>query len=107
MPREGKVFSATCLVTLALHGNSTLKGKRSVVNRLKSRIGNDFNVSVAEVGGLDRLQTALLGISAIGNDRVYLEGQMQLVVNLIERLGAANIADVQTTIEVVGSHAFI
>jgi hypothetical protein len=106
---DGKFLVATCLVTLALHGNSSLKGKRSVINRIKSRVRNNFNISVSEVGAQDRLQTAILGIAAVNGDRVYLEGQMRKVVNFIGGISQAIIADVQVSIEVKGGydHAFL
>ncbi len=106
---DGKFMVATCLVTLALHGNFSLKGKRSILNRIKSRVRGGFNVSVAEVGENDRLQTAVLGFAAVGNDRVYLEGLMQKVVNFIGGISAAQIADVQVLVEVKGGydHAFL
>ena len=104
-----KVFVGTCLVTLALHGNSSLKGKRSVLNRIKSRVKNRFNVSIAEVGSNDYLQKAVLGISSVSNDRVYLEGQMTKVVDFIAGVSQATIANVQTMIDLKGEedHVFL
>jgi uncharacterized protein YlxP (DUF503 family) len=107
MSSENTVYIATCILTLALHGNSTLKGKRSVLNRIKSRVQNDFNVSISEVASQDRLQTAVLGIASIGGDRIYLEGQITKLVNFIGILTQAEIADVQTSIDVLGHHAFL
>ena len=107
MSKEGSIFVATCLLTLALHGNSTLKGKRSVLNRVKSRVKNEFNVSISEVAAQDRLQTAVLGMASISGDRVYLEGLMNKVVNFIGGISPAEIADVQVSIEVAGGHAFV
>lgn len=109
MNRESKVFVTTCLIKLALHGNSSLKGKRSVLNRIKSRVKNRFNVSIAEVGALDSLQTALLGISSVGNDKVYLDGQMTKVVDFIAGISEATLADVQIVIESKGGdgHVFL
>lgn len=106
--RDGKIMVATGVVTLALHGNATLKGKRSVLNRIKTRVRNEFNVSIAEVGDNDLLQTAVLGLAAVSGDRVYLEGMMQKVVNFIGSISQAEIAGVQVSIEVKGGeHAFL
>lgn len=107
MSKDGSIFVATCIVTLALHGNSSLKGKRSVLNRVKTRVQNEFNVAISEVAAQDRLQTAVLGIAGISGDRVYLEGQVQKVVNFIGGISAAEIADVQTSIEAAAGHAFV
>jgi len=106
--RENKVLVATGIVTLALHGNASLKGKRSVLNRVKTRVRNEFNVSIAEVGNQDLLQTAVLGMAAVSGDRVYLEGMMHKVVDFIGLIAAAEIAGVQVSIEVKGGdHAFL
>jgi hypothetical protein len=109
MELKPKFFVGTCLVTLALHGNRSLKGKRSVLNRIKSRVKNRFNVSIAEVGNNSSLQKALLGISSVANDKVYLEGQMTKVVNFIAGISDATVADVQTMIELKGEedHVFL
>lgn len=104
MDREPKVFVTTCLITMALHGNSSLKGKRSVLNRIKSRVKNRFNVSIAEVGELQSLQKAVLGISSVSSDKVYLEGQMTKVVDFIAGISEATLADVQTMIESKGGN---
>jgi uncharacterized protein YlxP (DUF503 family) len=53
-----------CSIDLHIPGNDSLKGKRSVVRRIKERVRNTFNVSVAEVEDLDKLQRAGLGISS-------------------------------------------
>ena len=96
------VFVGISLVTLALHGISSLKGKRSFLNRIKSRVKNKFNVSIAEVGGNDILQKAVLGITSVSNDKVYLEGQLTKVVDFIAGVSEATIANVQTMIELKG-----
>lgn len=109
MGSEPGMFVGTCLIILALHGNRSLKGKRSVLNRIKSRVKNRFNVSIAEVCYLERLQTAAIGISSVSNDRAYLEGQLTKVVDFIASLTEAEIADVQTDIELKGvnDHVFL
>ncbi len=43
-----------------------LKEKRMIVRSLKSRIRNDFEVSVAEVDGQDLLQRAQIGVGVVG-----------------------------------------
>ena len=109
MEDETKVFVGTCLITLALHGNSSLKGKRSVLNRIKTRVKNRFNVSIAEVGNSDRLQKAVLGISAISNARPHVEKQFEKLVSFIVGLTEAEVADVQTIIEIkgIGDHVYL
>ena len=86
-------------VTLAISG-FTLKDKRSVVRRVIARTKHAFNVSVAEVDELDNPGGAVLGIVTVGNDKRYLEGQLQHVEDFIDRLELAEIVDVHREFEV-------
>ena len=68
------------LLTLELHlpYAHSLKEKRMVVQRLKERLRNKFNVAVAELEHQDLWQRALLGVVSISssgqNLRQVLEG---------------------------------
>lgn len=96
------IYVATCVVTLAIHGAKSLKDKRAVLNRLKTRVRNEFNISIAEVGDPERRQTAQLGMTSIGGDGQYLEGQMRKAVSFLAGLSQAEIADVQLSVEIKG-----
>jgi uncharacterized protein len=63
----------------------TLKDKRSVVRSLLDRIRAGFNVSAAEIGSLDAHTEAVIAVVGVANDGRYVNGQMELVINLIER----------------------
>lgn len=51
----------------------SLKEKRSVIKSIKQRIRNKFNVSVAEVGFLDKWQRAALGIVSVSSDKNHID----------------------------------
>ncbi len=99
---EHNIFVATCIVTLVMHGNRSLKDKRSVLNRVKTRVRNEFNVSAAEVGDADRRQVAQVGLVSIGNDRQYLDGQMRRVVDFIAGISHAEVSGVHLNVEIYG-----
>ena len=80
-------------VVLRLHGNMSLKGKRSIVKRVVGRLRNQFNVSVAEVGANDNLGRAEIGFALVGNDRRVINSKLDKVVNLVEALQVAEITD--------------
>jgi len=82
-----------CTITLMLHGNRSLKGKRSVVKSIKDRVSKSFNVSVAEVDSLDSLQRAVLGICAVGNDRSFINSVIDKVILKIEGYNLAEVID--------------
>lgn len=87
-----------CSIRFYLHGNNSLKGKRRVVRAIKDRLKNDFNVSIAEVGNQDVLQSLHIGISAVSSDKPYMDGLMTKVINAIDKINLADIVDYKTEI---------
>lgn len=82
-----------CSIDLRLAGNDNLKGKRSVVRKIKERVRNTFNVSVAEVEDLDKLQRVGLAVAFVSNDVSHVHSTLSKVVNFIDRLYVADIID--------------
>lgn len=80
------MFVAAARVELHVHGSQSLKAKRGVVQAIKSRVRNKFNVSVAEVGGQETWQVAVLGLAAVSEEgqeaRVRLESAIDFIVGL-------------------------
>lgn len=73
-----------CTIRLQLPASHSLKEKRGVLKSAMARLRNEFNISVAEVGDNERWQSALLGVAAVSNDAVYVEGLLRRVVEWIE-----------------------
>ncbi len=80
-----------CTIELRLPGNGSLKGKRSVVKSIISRVSREFNVSIAEVDAQDLWQRAVLGVACVSASADYAHGQLERVVHWIE----ANRPDVE------------
>jgi uncharacterized protein YlxP (DUF503 family) len=74
-----------CTIELHLPGNSSLKGKRSVLKSAISRLRREFNVSVAEVDLHDVWQSAVLGVVCVSNRQNHAHGLLELAVKWIER----------------------
>lgn len=53
---------------LAVHDAESLKDKRRVVRSLKDRLHREHLVSVAEIGALDDMSRAMLGVALVGHD---------------------------------------
>lgn len=86
------------LLVFRLHDCHSLKEKRGVVKRIISRLRNNFNASVAEVGDNDIYQSAEIGFSLIGNDRAVINSKMDKLFNMADELGLAELSDTQTEI---------
>ena len=55
-------------ISLHIPHARSLKEKRSVVRRFRDRIRARFEVSIAEVGAQDLLQSAVFGVSVVSAD---------------------------------------
>ena len=80
------MFLAAALIELEVPDTGTLKAHRSLANALKDRIRRRFNVSVAEVGGQDTWQRAVLGLSVSSNDPVAARRVLERAVACVEGL---------------------
>jgi len=73
-----------CTIELRLYGIGSLKGKRSVIKSVTSRVSREFNVSIAEVDAQNLWQRAVLGVSCVSSSAGYAHGQLERVVQWIE-----------------------
>ena len=68
----------------------SLKDKRHVVKSLKDRLRERFNVSIAEIGGLDSWSNSTVSIVTVASDRVFAEKVLQAAENhAADQLGGA------------------
>ena len=82
-------------VTLALPGNDSLKGKRSVVKKLLERVRARFHLSAAEVAAHDSLQRAVLGFATVGSDGRKVATVLERMVDFIDDAGLAQVVAVE------------
>lgn len=81
------------LVELHVHGSHSLKEKRGVVRSVVQRIRNRFNVSVAEVGGADTWQRAVIGVVSVGSDARAMRTLLERIVRFVEGIGLAEVTN--------------
>jgi len=92
MPVDRMVVG-TLTLKLAIFGAYSLKDKRRVVGSLKDRLKGRFNVSVAEVGSLDRWQQAELGVAMVANDGRFVESALDKLVDYVRQDTSASLVD--------------
>lgn len=78
-------------MSLLIHDNQSLKGKRMVIKSMIEKVKNRFNVSIAEVGENDLWQRSEIGFCAIGNDKAFVNSVVDKVVDFIEGLHTAEV----------------
>ena len=69
---------------LFISESGSLKSKRFVVNSLKAKLKNRFNISVSEVGNNDKWQKATLGVCTIANEKRFIDETLTKVFTFIE-----------------------
>lgn len=84
-----------CTVELFIPDGHSLKDKRRVLQSVKTRVRDKFNVSVAEVGDQDLWQKAILGLACVANEATHVNQVLDQAVNLIRAV---------PTIQLVRSH---
>lgn len=84
--KKTKGENITGLLQLELHlpAAQSLKQKRSVIKSLKDRLRSRYNISVAEVGHMDKWQRATLAIAMVSNDRNHLESRFESISHFID-----------------------
>jgi len=70
----------TLEVRLLIREARTLKDKRQVLQSIKDRLKNNFNVSVAEVEAQDNRQLAVLGLAMVSNEGGHVRNALEQVV---------------------------
>ena len=80
-----------CRLEIFVPESSSLKSKGFVLNSIKKRIRNKFNVSVAEVENNDKWQRISLGISIVSNERKFIDMNIEEILKLIESDGRMEI----------------
>ena len=68
---------------LVMSDGNSLKDKRRVIKGLKDRVKNNFNVSVAEVGHLDKWRRSLIGIAVVSKGKRDLSSYLDNIVSFV------------------------
>jgi uncharacterized protein YlxP (DUF503 family) len=75
-----------CTVELFIPEGHSLKGKRQVLQSLKNRLREKFNLSVAEVGEQDLWQKAILGLACVANESAHVNQVLEQALNMIRSI---------------------
>jgi uncharacterized protein YlxP (DUF503 family) len=89
------------ILTFKLHDCRSLKVKRGIIKSIISRLNNQFNISIAEVGSNDIYQKAEIGFAMVGNDRQVINSKIDKLFNMAEGLRLAELIDTEMEIFMV------
>jgi uncharacterized protein len=86
-------------LALVIRSARSLKDKRHALKRIVDRVRARYNVSIAEVGDNDIWQRALVGVTAVANDRSFVNEVLDKVVRDVEMLGVADLVGREMELE--------
>jgi uncharacterized protein YlxP (DUF503 family) len=83
------------LASIDIHipGSGSLKGKRQILKRIKDRVRNKFNVSIAEVDHNELWQRTTLGVAVVSNQKQFANQVLSQVVDLVNKENGVQILD--------------
>ncbi|NSW75334.1 MAG: DUF503 domain-containing protein [Candidatus Atribacteria bacterium] len=73
-----------CQVELFINGSLSLKDKRRVMNSVKQKLRNRFNISIVEIPVDAQWKRGDLGISCVGLDERSVRSTIDQIVRFIE-----------------------
>ena len=82
---------------LHLDACQSLKDKRQILQSLKARLHNEFNVSAAETAHQDLWQRAEITVCVVSTDRTHAADVLRQVDRLVEAAPGARIMDTSTS----------
>ncbi len=74
----------TLELALRVHGASSLKDRRRVVQALVTRLRNKFNAAVVDLDQDPEPNAARVGVVCVANESRYLDGQLTAIVDFVE-----------------------
>ncbi len=82
-----------CTVDIHFPESGSLKSKRQILKRIKDRIRNRFNVSLAEVENNDLWQRSTLGVAAVANQGKFVNQVLSQVIEHLQKEGGVVVLD--------------
>jgi uncharacterized protein YlxP (DUF503 family) len=79
--------------SIELHGVTSIKEKRHIVNSLKDRLRTKFRVSVAEVDLHDSLGFTQIGVALVSNSKSFGESVMHKAVDFVDSQSVGRLQD--------------
>jgi uncharacterized protein YlxP (DUF503 family) len=85
-------------LVLLIHDSSSLKAKRRIVKSILGKARSKFDLSIAEVGYMDKWQKSRIGLAVVSNEAGHAHAMLETVLHYVEDLGLAEVVDVNTEI---------
>src|SRR4029453_16332935 len=97
------MFVGVGRLVIQIPGAQSLKDRRRVVKSFKDRLRAKLPVSVAEVGDLEALQVATLGVAVVSNETGRCHEVLAAALSMARVISDAVLCDVRTEVLPFGS----
>ena len=71
----------------------SLKSKSRALKSIKDKIRHRFNVSVAEIGEVEKWQRAMIAVACINSDKRLVNSLLSQIADLVERQHDVQLVD--------------
>lgn len=78
-------------LVLFIHSSNSLKEKRMVLQSLKVKLRNNFNVAVTQIDDEDKWQKVTLAVVGVEKNRNNMNSILSGIVNFIEKFDHLNL----------------
>lgn len=78
---------------ISIDGAFSLKEKRVIVNRVRDRVRNTFNVAIAEVDDQDVWNHACMAVVAVSNEQAHTNAVLSKVAEFVQRIRDCELED--------------
>lgn len=72
------------IIDIMIQSSASLKEKRHVLKKIKDKLKNKFNVSVAELDFMDKWQRSEVGVAVISNEYSHAEDSLQKIFRYLD-----------------------
>ncbi len=87
------MYIGSLCVDLFLPGVTSLKNKRRIIQSLKTKLKNKYNLSIGEVDNQDMWQKATIGIAIVNHKYSNVNNILQNIFNYIDQVREIEISD--------------
>ena len=87
------MFVGVLKLSLHIPKSNSLKHKRMILNSLKGKLRNNFNISVAEVDEHDLWQKSVIAVSFVSLEKKQIHQITDKVMDFVERFNGADLIE--------------
>ena len=99
MKKTNLMYIGTCKITIEIPEATSIKDKRNELRSIITRLQRELHISAAEVGWLDAMDLAEIGLAYVSNSVAHADAVIAKAVNFVEaNLKAGIMGDYQTEV---------